>query len=283
MARRTAEPVSNIAPRRGCARAFASALAATLVLALLPGDAAAETPSPAKPPGCTAAAASPVRLLAGRLGCRPTPKARPPAATGSSSLHDGCVLQENWSGTGGFTGTSLNAYDAERKAWHQTWVDNSGGVLQLDGASSTADGVRRRIAGRGPEGDAADYVGTPAGRARAAALGVVEGRRDDLDRRVRRLLREALTQGAGRPLFRCGAGVPRLDGRDAPAASAVVAGKGGGAGGSSNVSLRLGGAPLVAKYFRPHGVPWPAAISAIADGCAKRANTARTGSVTSIS
>jgi hypothetical protein len=45
----------------------------------------------------------------------------------------GCVLQEHWKGTGGSAGTSYNLYDASRKRWHQTWVDNSGGMLQLDG------------------------------------------------------------------------------------------------------------------------------------------------------
>jgi hypothetical protein len=60
-------------------------------------------------------------------------------------LHNGCVLHENWTGRGGFTGSSLNAYDAERKKWHQTWVDGSGGVLTLDG--EFADG-RMTLDGR---------------------------------------------------------------------------------------------------------------------------------------
>ena len=49
------------------------------------------------------------------------------------SLHGGCALQENWTGEGGVSGTSLNIYDNDRKRWHQTWVDNSGGLLHLDG------------------------------------------------------------------------------------------------------------------------------------------------------
>ena len=50
-----------------------------------------------------------------------------------TKLHKGCVLFENWSGTGGVTGSSFNIYDASRKQWHQTWVDNSGSLLELDG------------------------------------------------------------------------------------------------------------------------------------------------------
>lgn len=44
-----------------------------------------------------------------------------------------CVIQEHWSGTGGDQGTSLNTYDVSHKRWHQTWVDNQGQFLQLDG------------------------------------------------------------------------------------------------------------------------------------------------------
>ncbi len=50
-----------------------------------------------------------------------------------AAVHKGCALFENWAGDGGFTGSSLNIYDADRRKWHQTWVDNSGGLLQLEG------------------------------------------------------------------------------------------------------------------------------------------------------
>ena len=46
-------------------------------------------------------------------------------------LHKGCVLFENYR-AGGFSGSSLNTYDADRK-WHQTWVDSSGGLLVIEG------------------------------------------------------------------------------------------------------------------------------------------------------
>jgi|SRR5579884_333750 len=49
-------------------------------------------------------------------------------------LLDGCVIQEHWQGAGGGSGTSLNIYDAASKQWHQTWVDNQGGLLVLNGA-----------------------------------------------------------------------------------------------------------------------------------------------------
>ena len=50
-------------------------------------------------------------------------------------LHGGCVLAEHWvSSDGSFSGSSLNIYDQSDDQWHQTWVDVSGTLLQLDGA-----------------------------------------------------------------------------------------------------------------------------------------------------
>jgi hypothetical protein len=47
--------------------------------------------------------------------------------------YNGCVLQENWTGVKGGTGSSFNIYDAPRKVWHQTWVDSMGSLLTLEG------------------------------------------------------------------------------------------------------------------------------------------------------
>ena len=47
--------------------------------------------------------------------------------------HGGHVLVENYSTPGAYTGMSVNAYDVAAKRWHQCWVDNSGGVLDLYG------------------------------------------------------------------------------------------------------------------------------------------------------
>ena len=45
----------------------------------------------------------------------------------------GGMLHEHWHGNGGVEGRSFNAYDASRDCWHETWMDSTGGVLQLDG------------------------------------------------------------------------------------------------------------------------------------------------------
>ena len=47
--------------------------------------------------------------------------------------HAGCVLHEQYSTPTGYTGESFNIYDAGRKVWHQTWVDNTGTLLVLEG------------------------------------------------------------------------------------------------------------------------------------------------------
>ena len=46
---------------------------------------------------------------------------------------DGCALAEHWSGAKSSRGTSLNFYSAGRKRWHQTWIDNQGAPLFLEG------------------------------------------------------------------------------------------------------------------------------------------------------
>lgn len=50
-----------------------------------------------------------------------------------SSEYGGCVLHERYSTNRGYSGESLNTYDAARKVWHQTWVDSSGTLLLLEG------------------------------------------------------------------------------------------------------------------------------------------------------
>ena len=47
---------------------------------------------------------------------------------------DGCVVHERYQLRGAsYQGQSLNIYDASRARWHQTWVDNSGMLLTLEG------------------------------------------------------------------------------------------------------------------------------------------------------
>lgn len=45
----------------------------------------------------------------------------------------GCTLLEQYTTPSGYEGSSLNFYDASRKLWHQTWIDNQGGALYIEG------------------------------------------------------------------------------------------------------------------------------------------------------
>lgn len=45
-----------------------------------------------------------------------------------------CAVQENWeSARGPYRGTSYNFYDKTTDKWYQTWIDNQGGHLFLEG------------------------------------------------------------------------------------------------------------------------------------------------------
>ncbi len=45
----------------------------------------------------------------------------------------GCVLHEHWRGAGGGSGQSHNIYNLQTGKWHQSWVDDNGQLLLLDG------------------------------------------------------------------------------------------------------------------------------------------------------
>lgn len=44
-----------------------------------------------------------------------------------------CVLHEHYTTPSGYEGQSFNTYDGTRGVWHQTWMDNSGLLLVLEG------------------------------------------------------------------------------------------------------------------------------------------------------
>lgn len=48
-------------------------------------------------------------------------------------IQDSCALQENWESAKGYTGTSLSFYNQATKLWHQTWIDQAGGVILMNG------------------------------------------------------------------------------------------------------------------------------------------------------
>jgi len=56
------------------------------------------------------------------------------AGTSSIQLILGqCVVYENWTGTLGGSGKSLNMFNSAKGKWQQTWADDSGGVMEFVG------------------------------------------------------------------------------------------------------------------------------------------------------
>ncbi len=128
----------------------ALAFAAPL-LALAPLAALAQAPAPAAsaaPVPCSAPEDRQFDFWAGRWNVTDNASGKPVGTNEITRELRGCVLHEHWAGAGGGHGYSFNHYDAARKVWHQTWVDDSGGILYLDGGmregSMVLSGKRQR-------------------------------------------------------------------------------------------------------------------------------------------
>jgi hypothetical protein len=63
-----------------------------------------------------------------------TPDGKPAGTNRVDRVIGGCAIQEHWVGVRGMIGTSLNMYVPSTKRWHQTWIDDRGTLLLLDGA-----------------------------------------------------------------------------------------------------------------------------------------------------
>ncbi len=62
-----------------------------------------------------------------------TPQGTPAGTNRVERILDGCALQEHWEASDGSKGTSLSSYDAVGHKWRQTFVDDTGQVLVLEG------------------------------------------------------------------------------------------------------------------------------------------------------
>ena len=69
-----------------------------------------------------------------------------------TSLLERCTLLENWSGTRGGNGKSLNVYDPSTRRWRQLWTDDTGNVLDYAGefrdGAMRFEGTTRNAAGK---------------------------------------------------------------------------------------------------------------------------------------
>jgi hypothetical protein len=101
-----------------------SGLAAALVLL-------AAAPA-AQPPGCADAAHHAFDFWIGRWEVTETKTGRPAGNSLIEAVYSGCTIRENWREPG-FTGGSLNTYDAATGKWRQTWTDSAGAWREFVG------------------------------------------------------------------------------------------------------------------------------------------------------
>jgi hypothetical protein len=123
-------------------------LAAIVVLS--PSLALAATPAAAPQPNCDAAVRRQFDFWVGNWSV--TVGGQHAGDNRIDKILGGCALLENWTGAGGMSGKSLNFYDPAREQWHQTWVDDRGGSLALDGTftggSMVLSGTKQNKAGK---------------------------------------------------------------------------------------------------------------------------------------
>lgn len=50
-----------------------------------------------------------------------------------TKMENNCVIMEQWKGSKGFSGRSMNYFDKSDSTWNQLWLDCNGGILKLRG------------------------------------------------------------------------------------------------------------------------------------------------------
>jgi len=104
-------------------------IAASLLVLSISAAHADDAKSP--PPACAAVEYRQFDFWAGDWNV--THNGKPAGTNRIEKILGGCALLEHWEGVGTSRGNSLNYYDAVRHVWHQTWIDNQGAPLELEG------------------------------------------------------------------------------------------------------------------------------------------------------
>ena len=103
----------------------------TLLTALALSATPTPTPAPA-PPACTSAEHRQFDFWVGDWRVS-KPDGTFAGINRITLEYGGCVVHEHYVTGKGYSGESLNIYDATRKVWHQSWVDNGGLFLAIEG------------------------------------------------------------------------------------------------------------------------------------------------------
>ena len=108
-------------------------LVLSLVFALAPAAHAQDSTKSAPPPKpCSAPEHRQFDFWIGNWNVT-TPDGKPAGSSRIESIAGSCALLENWSGSAGGNGKSLNYYSPKDGKWHQTWVGSGGSFLLLEG------------------------------------------------------------------------------------------------------------------------------------------------------
>jgi hypothetical protein len=93
---------------------------------------ASATPAVPKGPPCSGPAYHQFDFWLGEWEVQ-TPKGTPAGENKVEKILDGCAIRESWTAADGSHGASLTSYDAPASRWTQTFVDDLGMVLVLEG------------------------------------------------------------------------------------------------------------------------------------------------------
>lgn len=84
-----------------------------------------------------------------------TPSGKVAGENRISQLHGLCVVHEQYKTAGNYQGSSYNTYNVRTQQWQQTWVDNTGLLLNLTGG---LDGKNMVLSGPGKGKDGVDTI-----------------------------------------------------------------------------------------------------------------------------
>jgi len=113
----------------------------------------ADQPAAAAAPRCSAPEYRQFDFWIGRW--RVTEGGQPAGQNVIATDLEGCALLESWTAVDGSRGRSLNYFDRALRRWHQSWIDERGGVLELDGGWSGASMV---LEGERPDAQSGTHV-----------------------------------------------------------------------------------------------------------------------------
>ncbi len=114
---------------------LATVLSAVSAAAQTPTASPSGPPSPPPKPCLTMPESRQLDFWIGDWDVSQTGKPIPPKPSRSriEPSDDGCVVNELYTTPVGYSGRSLNAYDANKKHWEQFYVDSAGGVNHFIG------------------------------------------------------------------------------------------------------------------------------------------------------